>query len=62
MELRCGNAGANTVEDHLRVRPPVWSKSPAPRMPSCSSVSTAPGPRSLLEHLEALNTKQRTVR
>ncbi|WP_370155194.1 transposase [Streptacidiphilus sp. EB129] len=42
MLLREGNAGANTVTDHLRVLADALARSPTPRPPRSSSGSTAP--------------------
>ncbi len=63
MELREGNAGANTVADHLRVLDAALAQIP------CSSqakilvrVDGAGATHGLLKRLQALNTTRRTVR
>ncbi|MFE9922848.1 IS1380 family transposase [Streptomyces sp. NPDC005774] len=63
MELRPGNAGANTVADHLRVLHAALAQ--IPRSSSAKllvRVDGAGATHGLLDHLVALNTKRRTVR
>ncbi|MEY9988269.1 hypothetical protein ABIE67_000301 [Streptomyces sp. V4I8] len=63
MELRCGNAGANTVEDHLRVLAACLEQVPGSSQAKLLiRVDGAGATHGLLEHLESLNTKRRTVR
>nr|WP_263008683.1 transposase [Nonomuraea phyllanthi] len=63
MLLRSGNAGSNTVADHLR----VLTDAPAQIPNSCQAkilvrVDGAGATHDLLTHLEGLNTTRRTVR
>jgi hypothetical protein len=63
MELRPGNAGANTVEDHLRVLDACLEQIPhSSQSKLLIRVDGAGATHGLLEHLEALNTTRRTVR
>jgi hypothetical protein len=63
MELREGNAGANTVTDHLRVLDAALAQIPrSSQSKILVRVDGAGATHGLLEHLEALNTKRRTVR
>lgn len=63
MELRAGNAGANTVEDHLRVLAGCLEQIPhSSQSKLLVRVDGAGATHGLLEHLEALNTTRRTVR
>ncbi|MET8130013.1 IS1380 family transposase [Streptomyces sp. NPDC005065] len=63
MELRAGNAGANTVEDHLRVLGAALEQIPhSSQAKILVRVDGAGATHGLLEHLEALNTRRRTVR
>lgn len=63
MELRPGNAGANTVEDHLRVLAASLGQIPhSSQAKLLIRVDGAGATHGLLEHLEALNTTRRTVR
>lgn len=63
MLLRPGNAGSNTVADHLQVLTEALKQIPG----SCSAkilvrIDGAGATHELLEHLEKLNTTRRTVR
>lgn len=63
MELRPGNAGANTVDDHLRVLAACLEQIPdSSKSKLLIRVDGAGATHGLLEHLEALNTRRRTVR
>ncbi|MET7515772.1 transposase, partial [Streptomyces sp. NPDC005480] len=63
MELRAGNAGANTVSDHLRVLACALAQIPhSSQSKLLVRVDGAGATHGLLEHLTALNTKRRTVR
>ncbi|MET7544131.1 IS1380 family transposase, partial [Streptomyces sp. NPDC005507] len=63
MELRAGNAGANTVSDHLRVLASALAQIPhSSQSKLLVRVDGAGATHGLLEHLTALNTKRRTVR
>ncbi|MFM9444317.1 transposase [Streptomyces acidiscabies] len=63
MELRAGNAGANTVDDHIRVLAAALDQIPhSSRSKILVRVDGAGATHGLLEHLEALNTKRRTAR
>jgi hypothetical protein len=63
MELREGNAGANTVADHLRVLAAALKQIPhSSQAKLLVRVDGAGATHGLLEHLIALNTKRRTVR
>ncbi|MGW0885856.1 IS1380 family transposase [Streptomyces sp. NPDC002671] len=63
MELRPGNAGANIVEDHLRVLAACLQQIPrSSQSKLLIRVDGAGAAHGLLEHLEALNTTRRTVR
>jgi hypothetical protein len=63
MELRAGNAGANTVGDHVRVLAAALYQIPhSSQSKILVRVDGAGATHGLLEHLEALNTKRRTVR
>jgi hypothetical protein len=63
MELRAGNAGANTVEDHLRVLAACLEQIPGSSQAKLLvRVDGAGATHGLLEYLEALNTSRRTVR
>ncbi|MET7317352.1 IS1380 family transposase [Streptomyces thermoviolaceus] len=63
MELRAGNAGANTVDDHVRVLAAALDQIPhSSQSKILVRVDGAGATHGLLEHLEALNTKRRTVR
>ncbi|WP_443078967.1 IS1380 family transposase [Streptomyces sp. NBC_01497] len=63
MELRPGNAGANTVVDHLRVLTSALAQIPySSAAKLLIRVDGADATHGLLEHLVALNTKRRTVR
>ncbi|GAA1184503.1 hypothetical protein GCM10009664_58030 [Kitasatospora gansuensis] len=63
MLLRPGNAGANTVADHLTVLSAALAQIPdASRAKILVRVDGAGATHELLEHLEALNTARRTVR
>jgi hypothetical protein len=63
MELRAGNAGANTVDDHIRVLAAALDQIPhSSQSKILVRVDGAGATHGLLEHLEALNTKRRTVR
>ncbi|MDH6580757.1 transposase [Kitasatospora sp. MAP5-34] len=62
MLLREGNAGGNTVADHLAVLTAALAQSPVPPTRRSSYASTAPGPPTGIKHIEALNTARRTVR
>ncbi|MFE9727660.1 transposase [Streptomyces sp. NPDC005794] len=63
MELRPGNAGANTVADHLRVLTCALAQIPySSAAKLLIRVDGAGATHGLLEHLVALNTKRRTVR
>ncbi|MDH6580872.1 hypothetical protein P3T29_006566 [Kitasatospora sp. MAP5-34] len=61
--LRPGNAGSNTVADHLTVLTAALAQVPdASRAKILIRVDGAGATHELLEHLEALNTARRTVR
>jgi hypothetical protein len=63
MELRPGNAGANTVADHLRVLTAALAQIPnSSQAKLLIRVDGAGATHGLLEHLVALNTARRTVR
>jgi hypothetical protein len=63
MELRPGNAGANSVADHLRVLDAALAQIPGSSLAKILvRVDGAGATHGLLERLEALNTKRRTVR
>jgi Transposase DDE domain group 1 len=63
MLLREGNAGANTVADHLRVLTDALAQIPhASSAKILVRVDGAGATHDLLTHLEALNTARRTVR
>ncbi|MER5433689.1 IS1380 family transposase [Streptomyces sp. NPDC002588] len=63
MELRPGNAGANTVEDHLHVLAACLQQIPrSSQSKLLIRVDGAGATHGLLQHLEALNTTRRTVR
>ncbi|WP_319053628.1 IS1380 family transposase [Streptomyces europaeiscabiei] len=63
MELRPGNAGANTVADHLRVLAAALTQIPrSSQAKLLVRVDGAGATHGLLEHLVALNTARRTVR
>ncbi|MFI8090845.1 hypothetical protein ACIF9R_21405 [Streptomyces sp. NPDC086080] len=63
MELRVGNAGANTVDDHVRVLAAALEQIPhSSQSKILVRVDGAGATHGLLQHLEALNTKRRTVR
>ncbi|MGW1530258.1 transposase [Streptomyces sp. NPDC002159] len=63
MELRPGNAGANTVDDHLRVLTACLEQIPqSSQSKLLIRVDGAGATHGLLRHLQALNTKRRTVR
>jgi hypothetical protein len=63
MMLREGNAGANTVADHLRVLGEAIAQIPAAhRAKLLIRIDGAGASHGLLEHLQALNTRRRTVR
>ena len=63
MELRPGNAGANTAADHARVLAAALEQIPgSSRSKLLIRVDGAGATRALLEHLHALNTTRRTVR
>jgi hypothetical protein len=63
MLLRPGNAGANTVADHLRVLTEALAQIPGSSAAKILvRVDGAGATHGLLEHLEALNTTRRTVR
>lgn len=63
MLLRPGNAGANTVADHLAVLTEALAQIPGSSAAKILvRVDGAGATHGLLEHLEALNTTRRTVR
>lgn len=63
MELRPGNAGANTVADHLRVLAAALAQIPhSSQAKLLIRADGAGATHGLLEHLVALNTARRTVR
>ncbi|MER5918411.1 transposase [Streptomyces sp. NPDC001982] len=63
MELRPGNAGANTVADHVRVLTDALAQIPhSSQAKILVRVDGAGATHGLLERLEALNTARRTVR
>jgi hypothetical protein len=63
MLLRSGNAGANTVADHLAVLTEALKQIPGSSQAKILvRVDGAGATHELLEHLEALNTARRTVR
>lgn len=63
MELRPGNAGANTTTDHVRVLAAALAQIPgSSRSKLLIRVDGAGATHALLEHLHALNTTRRTVR
>lgn len=63
MELRPGNAGANTVDGHLRVLAACLQQIPrSSQSKLLIRVDGAGATHGLLQHLEALNTTRRTVR
>lgn len=63
MLLRPGNAGSNTVADHIRVLANAIAQIPATcRAKLLIRIDGAGATHELLEHLEALNTTRRTVR
>jgi Transposase DDE domain group 1 len=63
MQLRPGNAGANTVTDHIAVLTDALAQIPGSSTAKILvRVDGAGATHGLLEHLEALNTSRRTVR
>ncbi|WP_259470962.1 IS1380 family transposase [Streptomyces sp. 1114.5] len=63
MLLRSGNAGANTVADHITVLTEALGQVPGSSQAKILvRVDGAGATHDLLEHLEALNTARRTVR
>jgi hypothetical protein len=63
MLLRPGNAGANTVADHITVLTDALAQVPGSSAAKILvRVDGAGATHGLLEHLEALNTTRRTVR
>jgi hypothetical protein len=63
MLLRPGNAGANTVSDHITVLTDALTQIPgSPAAKILVRVDGAGATHGLLDHLEALNTTRRTVR
>ncbi|WP_223186811.1 transposase [Streptomyces sp. CBMA29] len=63
MLLRPGNAGANTVADHIAVLTNALAQIPGSSAATILiRVDGAGAAHGLLEHLEALNTTRRTVR
>ncbi|GAA2017544.1 IS1380-like element ISMsm3 family transposase [Nocardiopsis rhodophaea] len=63
MLLRPGNAGANTVADHIRVLTDALAQVPGSSAAKILvRLDGAGATHGLLEHLEALNTTRRTVR
>lgn len=63
MELRPGNAGANTVDDHLRVPAACLEQIPhSSQAKLLIRLDGAGATHGLLQHLQALNTTRRTVR
>jgi hypothetical protein len=63
MLLRPGNAGSNTVADHIRVLSDAIAQIPAgQRAKILIRIDGAGATHDLLEHIEALNTARRTVR
>ena len=63
MLLRPGNAGANTVADHIRVLGEALAQIPGQAAAKILvRVDGAGATHGLLEHLDALNTTRRTVR
>jgi hypothetical protein len=63
MQLRPGNAGANTVSDHIAVLTDALTQIPGSSAAKILvRVDGAGATHGLLEHLEALNTARRTVR
>ncbi|MFZ3475795.1 IS1380 family transposase [Streptomyces sp. 4.24] len=63
MELRAGNAGANTVADHVRVRGAALAQIPhSSQAKILVRVDGAGATHGQLEHLESLNTARRSVR
>ena len=63
MLLRPGNAGSNTVADHLRVLADALAQlPPARRAKILIRIDGAGATHELLHHLHALNTSHRTVR
>jgi len=63
MLLRPGNAGSNTVDDHLRVLSDAIAQLPPQRRAKILiRIDGAGATHELLEHLHALNTSHRTVR
>ncbi|WP_262391561.1 transposase [Nocardiopsis sp. CNR-923] len=63
MHLRPGNAGANTVDDHVRVLADALDQVPgSARAKLLIRIDGAGATHELLKHLEALNTTRRTVR
>lgn len=63
MLLRPGNAGANTVADHITVPRAALAQIPdASRAKILVRIDGAGATHELLEHLEGLNTARRTVR
>ncbi|MGW9497656.1 transposase [Streptomyces prasinus] len=63
MELRPGNTGANTVDDHVRVLAAALDQIPhSSQSKILVRVDGAGATHGLLQHLEALATKRRTVR
>ncbi|MEV0589403.1 IS1380 family transposase [Nonomuraea sp. NPDC050310] len=61
--LRPGNAGSNTVEDHLRVLAAALKQIPGSSAAKILvRIDGAGATHELLEHLQALNTTRRTVR
>ena len=63
MLLRPGNAGANTVADHITVLTDALAQIPGSSAAKIlARVDGAGATHGLLEHLEALNTTRRTVR
>lgn len=63
MLLRPGNAGAHTVADHVRVRTDALAQIPdSSRAKILVRIDGAGATHELLAHLEARNTRRRTVR
>ncbi|WP_223830580.1 transposase [Nocardiopsis quinghaiensis] len=63
MELRPGNAGSNTVDDHVRVLTDALAQVPgSSRAKVLVRIDGAGATHALLEHLQGLNTTRRTVR
>jgi hypothetical protein len=63
MQLRPGNAGANTAADHLKVLTEALAQIPdSSRAKILIRIDGAGATHELLEHMEGLNTARRTVR